>query len=149
VTDLTMGSVALQGVAPRSAQESRLLSSMSTQEGLQDPGKIEKAAKDFESILLGHWLEEAQQSLGSAPGGEDDEESDPAQSQLQGLGMQSLATTITKSGGIGLASLISRQLHRLDNEAPGSPQPAGVYTRDVPGTINSLAPQPQKNLQND
>jgi Rod binding domain-containing protein len=144
VTDLTLGSAALQANVPRWAQESRLLSSMSAQEGLKDPRKIEKAATDFESILLGHWLEEAQQSLGSAPGGEDDDDSDPAQSQLQGLSMQSLATAITSSGGIGLASLISRQLHRLDGEAPDSPQTAGASARRALGTINSPAPQPQK-----
>ncbi len=136
MSDLTMGSVVLQGNAPTLAQESRLLSSMSTEEGLKDPGKIEKAAKDFESILLGHWLEEAQQSLGSAPGGEDDDDNDPAQSQLQGLGMQSLATAITNSGGIGLASLISRQLHRVEAGLLRSPQSLGVDTGHVQETTN-------------
>ncbi len=144
MTDLTLGSVALPENALGLARQSQLLSSMSTQQGLQGPGKIEKAAKDFESILLGHWLEEAQQSLGNAPGGDDDDDNDPARSQLQGLGMQSLATAITKSGGIGLASLISRQLHRLDGEVPSAPQPAGVNFREVPGAINSPAPQPQE-----
>ena len=133
MTDLMLGSAVSQGISLGLAQESQLLSSVSSQAGLNGQEKIDKAAKDFESILLGHWLEEAQESLASAPGGDEDDDSDPARFQLQGLGMQSLATAITNSGGIGLASLISRQLHRLDAEALGSLEPQGMKTPDIPG----------------
>ncbi len=33
-----------------------------------DSAKIDKAAKDFESILIGEWLEKAEKSFGSVPG---------------------------------------------------------------------------------
>ena len=59
-------------------------------------------------VALGHWLEEARASLASAPGGSDDDDADPARFQLQGMGMQALATAITGSGGIGIAALIRR-----------------------------------------
>ena len=84
-----------------------------------DHAKIEKAATDFESILLGQWLEEAEQSFGSAPGADPDEDqdADPGHSQFQGLAIQSLAKSLTKSGGIGIAKMIVRQLEATQNKA--------------------------------
>jgi hypothetical protein len=38
--------------------------------------KIEKSAKDFESILLGSWLQQAEQSFASLPGGDGDDDAD-------------------------------------------------------------------------
>jgi len=82
--------------------------------GMVDDGKeakLEKTAKEFESLLLGHWLEQAQQAFASVPGADDDEEgSDPGKSQFQSLGMQNLAQAITKSGGLGIAKMIVHQL---------------------------------------
>jgi len=52
--------------------------------------KIEKSAKDFESILLGTWLQQAEQSFGSLPGGDDDDDADSGKDQFQGMAMQSL-----------------------------------------------------------
>lgn len=76
-----------------------------------DKAKLEKTAKEFESLLLGHWLEQAQQAFASVPGADDDEEgSDPGKSQFQSLGMQNLAQAITKSGGLGIAKMIVHQL---------------------------------------
>ncbi len=73
--------------------------------------KIEKSAKDFESILLGSWLQQAEQSFGSLPGG--DEEEDSAKEQFQGMAMQSLGTSMTAAGGIGIAKMISTHLHKV------------------------------------
>jgi len=36
--------------------------------------KIEKSAKEFESILLGSWLQQAEKSFGSLPGGDDEDD---------------------------------------------------------------------------
>ena len=125
-------------------RESQFVSASGAQAGMNDPEKIEKASRDFESILLGHWLEEAQESLGSAPGGsDDDDDADPARFQLQGMGMQSLATAITKSGGIGIASLIRHQLSHLDSQTPASadhPVP-NVPNSQYPGDKARLHPQ--------
>ena len=93
-----------------------------------DDNKIEKSAKDFESILLGSWLQQAEQSFGSLPGGDDDEDADAGKDQLQGIAMQSLGSAMTAAGGIGIAKMISAQLHKAA-DAPGagagSTAPAG------------------------
>jgi Rod binding domain-containing protein len=77
--------------------------------------KIEKSAKDFESILLGSWLQQAEQSFGSLPGGDDEDDADAGKDQFQGMAMQSLGTSMTASGGIGIAKMISKQLHRTED----------------------------------
>ena len=74
--------------------------------------KIEKSAKDFESILLGSWLQQAEQSFGSLPGGDDDGDADAGKEQFQGMAMQSLGTSMTAAGGIGIAKMIAKQLHK-------------------------------------
>jgi len=140
VSDIATASGVAQGLALGLARESQLLSRVAPQGDLHGSDKIEKAAKDFESILLGHWLEEAQESLASAPGGSGDDDDDPTRIQFQGLGMQSLATAITQSGGIGIAAMITRQLHRLDAEAPGSPQPPGRDSEHPPDATSMEAP---------
>jgi Rod binding domain-containing protein len=74
--------------------------------------KIEKSAKDFESILLGSWLQQAEQSFGSLPGGDDEDDADAGKEQFQGIAMQSLGSSMTAAGGIGIARMIAKQLHK-------------------------------------
>jgi Rod binding domain-containing protein len=81
---------------------------------LGEDGKIDKSAKDFESILLGSWLQQAEESFAKLPGGDDEEDADPGKEQFQGMAMQSLGTSMTASGGIGIAKMISKQLHKTD-----------------------------------
>jgi Rod binding domain-containing protein len=83
--------------------------------GTTENAKIEKSAKDFESILLGSWLQQAEQSFGSVPGGDGDDDADPGKDQFQGMAMQSLGTSMTAAGGIGIAKMISKQLHKADD----------------------------------
>ena len=80
--------------------------------------KIDKSAKDFESLLLTNWLQGAQESFASVPGGDEEEDADPGRGQLQGLAMQSLGSALTASGGIGLAHSIAQLLHKSDAPAP-------------------------------
>ena len=103
-----------------------------------DHAKIEKAATDFESILLGQWLEEAEQSFGSAPGADPDadQDLDPGHSQFQGLAIQSLAKSLTKSGGIGIAKMIVRQLEATQNKA-GSPTAIEPVNRVTPDGMSA------------
>jgi Rod binding domain-containing protein len=95
-----------------SAQSDRLLqragaSSKETREN----AKIEKAGKDFESILLGNWLQQAENSFAKVPGGDgQDDDEDAGKDQFQGLAMQSLAGSLTASGGIGIAKMITKHL---------------------------------------
>lgn len=84
---------------------------MSGHPGSKEDAKIEKAGKDFESILLGSWLQKAEKSFASVPGGDEDEDADPGKDQFQSMAMQSLAGSLTASGGIGIAKMITEHLH--------------------------------------
>jgi Rod binding domain-containing protein len=90
--------------------------------------KIEKSAKDFESLLLTGWLQQAEQSFAKLPGATD-EDADPGSDQLQGIAMQSLGSSLTASGGIGLAKVIAQQLHKAADTA------ASTATKLTPMTI--------------
>jgi Rod binding domain-containing protein len=85
--------------------------------------KIEKSATDFESILLGSWLQQAEQSFGSLPGG-DDEDTDSGKDQYMGIAMQSLGASMTASGGIGISKMISKSLHKAEAARVASIQTA-------------------------
>lgn len=91
------------------AQAERLLAQAQNAGSSKEHEKIEKAGKDFESILLGSWLGDAERSFAAAPGGADDEE-DGGREQFMGMAMQQLAGTLAASGGIGLAHMITSHL---------------------------------------
>ena len=76
----------------------------------RENAKIVKAGKDFESILLGNWLQQAENSFATVPGGDGAEDEDAGKDQFQGLAMQSLAKSLTASGGIGIAKMITKHL---------------------------------------
>ena len=78
-------------------------------DGAQE-AKIEKSSKDFESILLGGWLQEAEKSFATVPGGDEEDGQDPGRDQFQGMAMQALASSLTASGGIGVAKMIAEHL---------------------------------------
>jgi Rod binding domain-containing protein len=87
---------------------------------VKENSKIEKSAKDFESLLLSGWLQQAEESFAKLPGADDDEDDDPGSGQLQGIAMQSLGTSLTNSGGIGIAKMIAENLHKTDDLATKS-----------------------------
>jgi Rod binding domain-containing protein len=93
--------------------------------------KIEKSARDFESILLGNWLQQAEQSFASLPGGDADGDDDVGKDQYQGMAMQSLGASMTASGGIGIAKMISKQLHKQDNASRPEVAKEGV-SNEIP-----------------
>jgi Rod binding domain-containing protein len=49
------------------------------------------------------------------PGGDGDDDEDSGKEQFQGFAMQSLGTSMTASGGIGIAKMISKQLHKAED----------------------------------
>ncbi len=77
-----------------------------------DNAKIDKSSKDFESILLSSWLQQAEQSFGSLPGSEDD---DSGKEQYLGIAMQSMGASLAASGGIGIAKMIANSLHKTED----------------------------------
>ena len=104
----TLGNLPI--VSPLTTQTDKLLRHPGP--AANEDSKIEKSAKDFESILLGSWLQQAEQSFASLPGGDDDEDADPGKEQFQGLAMQSLGNSMTAAGGIGIAKMLAKQLHK-------------------------------------
>jgi Rod binding domain-containing protein len=72
--------------------------------------KIDKAARDFESILVGEWLNKAEKSFATVPGTDPDQQNDSAHDQFQSIACQSLAQGLSKAGGFGIAAMISKQL---------------------------------------
>jgi Rod binding domain-containing protein len=117
-------------ISPLTTQTDKLLHHQ-TPEATEN-SKIEKSAKDFESILLGNWLQHAEDSFGSVPGEDDDDDADPGKDQLQGIAMQSLGSSMTAAGGIGIAKMIATQLHKADAKAAS---PANQSDHPVPAAI--------------
>ena len=73
--------------------------------------KIEKSAKDFESVLMGHWLEQAQQSFATVPGGDPNDEPSLGKDQFQSMAMQAVASALSgRKGGLGIASMVAKHL---------------------------------------
>ena len=74
--------------------------------------RLTSAAKEFESILLGQWLKDAESTFGSVPGSEED---DQGGEQMKEFAMQHLATEITDRGGIGIAPVVEKALAKQEN----------------------------------
>jgi Rod binding domain-containing protein len=86
--------------------------------------KIDKAARDFESILVGEWLNQAEKSFATMPGSDPDEDNDSGRDQFQSIACQSLAQGLSKAGGFGIAAMISRQLKATQaGQQAQAPQP--------------------------
>lgn len=82
--------------------------------------RLSSAAKEFESVLLGQWLKDAESTFGSVPGSEED---DAGGEQMKDFAMQHLATEITNRGGIGIAPMVESALAK--QETSTIPQAGG------------------------
>jgi Rod binding domain-containing protein len=123
----TFGSIPFSPISPLTTQADKVLQHPGS--AATENSKIEKSAKDFESILLGSWLQQAEQSFGTLPGGDDDGDADAGKEQFAGMAMQSLGTSMTAAGGIGIAKMISKQLHKAaDVEAAGVARTPPAHT---------------------
>jgi Rod binding domain-containing protein len=80
------------------------LSSRSSSRFNDTPEKIQKAATDFEALLIGQMLKSARESGGGVTG--DADEQDETNSTLIELGEQQLAQALSSSGGLGLAKMV-------------------------------------------
>lgn len=97
------------------SREDSLMQQMKPSKGANDDAKIEKGAKDFEAILVGNWLQQAEQSFATVPGADQDQ--DPGRDQMMSLGVQTLATSMTASGGLGIAKMIAKAMHANADKA--------------------------------
>src|ERR1700684_335571 len=82
------------------------------------PSKIDKAAHDFESILVGQWLEKAEKSFATVPGGDPDKGQDSGHDQFQSIACEFMAQGLSKSGGFGIAAMISKHLAAAEANQP-------------------------------
>ena len=113
ISNPTFGASAASVSASQSTEALR-----SSAAAANDDKKIDKSAKDFEAILLGNLLQGAQDSFAKVPGtDEEDADSDPGGSQFVSMAMQSLGTSLSGSGGIGIAKMIAQSLHRTEDIA--------------------------------
>jgi Rod binding domain-containing protein len=108
----TLGSIAGTVAGPLTTAADLLIQQTAS---AKENTKIEKSAKDFESILLGSWLQQAETSFGSLPGADDDDDADSGKEQYQGIAMQSLGASLTAAGGIGISTMIAKQLHKAED----------------------------------
>ncbi len=123
----TFASIPAPTISPLTTEADKLLRHPGS--APTENSKIEKSAKDFESILLGSWLQQAEQSFGSLPGGDDDGDADAGKEQFQGMAMQSLGSSMTAAGGIGIAKMISKELHKAaDSQAAVPPMTLPAHT---------------------
>jgi Rod binding domain-containing protein len=97
------------------SRQDRLLQQMKSPASANDDAKIQKGAKEFEAILVGSWLQQAEQSFATLPGGEDDQ--DPGRDSMMSLGVQTLSTSMAASGGIGIAKMIAKAMHAAADKA--------------------------------
>lgn len=102
---------------------------MKSAKSLSDAAKIDKGAQQFEAILIGSWLKDAEQSLGSVPGGNDNQDS--GGEQMMSLGVQSLATSLAASGGIGMGKMIAKAMHATQDQLNSKPATTANTTPPV------------------
>jgi Rod binding domain-containing protein len=95
-------------IQARATQVSRNLRAQGTDEG----DSVTKSAREFEAVLLGHWLEDAEKTFASVPGSDPDKDESPGSDNYRSIGLQGVATSIANSGGIGIASMLVKYLNR-------------------------------------
>ena len=79
--------------------------------------RVLHAAHEFEAVLLNTLLGSLEHSFASLPGKDPEAGSD----NYQYLGMQALASTLAARGGVGIASLIVRNLLHTKGQGPSGP----------------------------
>ncbi len=113
------------------AKENRILQGTDSSKIPTDAAKIDKGSQEFEAILLGSWLQQAEQSFATVPGADDDEDSG-TRDQTMSFAIQSLATSMAASGGIGLGKMIAKAMHAQAEKQSGQPaEPAKPSTTNV------------------
>ncbi len=102
--------------------------SASSAAGSTNPGeayakRVVHAARQFEAVLLNQVLGSLEQTFSSVPGKKPDSIGD----NYHAMGMQALAATLAAGGGVGIASMIVRNLlHAKGQGLNGEAQPTKV-----------------------
>ena len=91
--------------------------------------RLSSAAKEFESVLLGQWLKDAESSFGNVPGSE---EGDAGGEQMKEFAMQHVATEFTNRGGIGIAAMVERALEGCERSQVDKTERASASPEVIP-----------------
>ena len=117
-----LGSLAAQTSVLQS-NEDRMIQSLKEPKSVTDGAKIDKGAKEFEAVLVGSWLQQAQESFATVPGADDDQDQDVGRGSMMSLGVQTLATSMANTGGIGIGTMIAKAMHAAADKANGTTEP--------------------------
>lgn len=97
--------------------------------------KIQKSAKEFEAVLMSHWLEQAEQSFATVPGGDPDADPSSGHDQFQSIAMQAVAGALSGNrGGLGIASMVAKHLEAT-HKAPPDPN-VSLIIKDLKASPN-------------
>jgi Rod binding domain-containing protein len=113
-----------------------------------DPSRIDKAAHDFESILVGQWLEKAEKSFATVPGSDPDQSNDSGHDQFQSIACQFMAQGLTKNGSFGIAAMISKRLTAEAANQTAADQPVESGPQQTSGSSQVVTTDVHK-LQRD
>jgi flagellar protein FlgJ len=94
------------------------------------PEKIQKAAKDFEALLIGQMLKSVRESSFGGGWGTSDQSGDVALDMAE----QQLAQLMASNGGLGLAKVITQGLNNAVQNHSHSPTPKPA---NAPGKSSS------------
>jgi Rod binding domain-containing protein len=98
------------------SNEDRLIQGIKSTKSETDGAKIDKGAKEFEAVLVGSWLQQAEASFATVPGADDDNQ-DVGKDSMMSFGVQTLATSMASSGGIGIGKMIAKAMHAAADKA--------------------------------
>ena len=101
-----------------------------------DPALL-KAAKDFESIFVRQMLKSLEKT--TAAGGS--AKPQPGQSTYGSMVVDTLADSISKGGGLGLADVVARSMmasHAAPKPAAGAPSASGAASTAAPSLVPTL-----------
>jgi len=137
-TSIGLGSLNTQTSVLQSREE-RMIQGMKSSKGAIDDAKIDKGSQEFEAVLIGSWLQQAEQSFGTVPGADDDEDA-AARQQMMSFGVQSLSTSLAASGGIGIAKMVAKAMHAKADKTNGEPasEPEPAVKKIVQEKSNAL-----------
>ena len=121
-SSMGLGSLAAQTSVLQSSED-RMIQSRKEPKSALDSAKIDKGAKEFEAVLVGSWLQQAQESFATVPGADDDQDQDVGRGSMMSLGVQTLATSLANTGGIGIGTMIAKAMHAAADKANGTTEP--------------------------
>jgi Rod binding domain-containing protein len=134
--------IANPGIVNQSLSQARseeAVQGLRNQAAKNNPVRIDKAARDFESVLVGHWLEQAEKSFATVPGTDPEQQNDSMHDQFQSIACQALAQGLSTTGGFGIAHMISKQLGEaaVHQDQPAAQAASGGVAAEVGNIQNT------------